>query len=151
MKMYWKSKKAFTLIELVIVIAIMAVLAAIVIPMVTGIIGSAANTKGETNVQSLNTACQQFYTGITSGTINTSNFTKADGSSMTVPKKTDSYIKKYQYARTATVADALKYGGLDEDVLEGVVFDSTSLLYDPSGAAGSAVNATDLLVNLNYR
>lgn len=150
MKNYWKSKKAFTLIELVVVIAIIAVLAAIAIPMVTGIINSATNARGETNAQSLNTACQQFYDGVASGMINTSNFTKATGSSMTVPKKTDSYIKKYQYAKTATVADAMKYSGLNEDVLDGVVFDSTSLLYDPSGVAGAAVSATDLLVDLNY-
>ncbi|MGN0537923.1 MAG: prepilin-type N-terminal cleavage/methylation domain-containing protein [Acutalibacteraceae bacterium] len=151
MKSYWKSKKAFTLVELVVVIAVIAVLTAIAVPMVTGLISSATNAKGATNVQSLNTACQQFYDGIASGIINTSNFTRADGSSMLVPNKTDSYIKKYQYAKTATVADAMKYSGLDEDVLDGVVFDSKSLLYDPSGAEGTAVSGTDLLIDLNYR
>lgn len=150
MKSYLKSKKAFTLVELVVVIAVIAVLSAIAIPMVTGIINSATNAKGATNAQSLNTACKQFYDGVASGMINTSNFTKADGSSMIVPSKTDSYIKRSQYAKTATVADAMKYSGLDEDVLDGIVFDSKGLSYDPSGAEGTAVSATDLLVNLNY-
>lgn len=144
------SKKGFTLVELVVVIAIIAILAAIAIPVATSITRSAVDSKGETNVSTLDNACQAFYTGLVCGTIHNGNFTKAAGSSMNVPAKTDRFVIKQIKAKTATVADVLKYNGLGEDVLYGVVFDSAHLKYDPSGAAGSSVSKTSTLDSLNY-
>ena len=49
------SKKGFTLVELVIVIAVIAVLAAILIPTFSGILNNAKVTKYKANVNSMNT------------------------------------------------------------------------------------------------
>lgn len=144
------SKKGFTLVELVVVIAIIAILAAIAVPVAISITNSAIASKGETNVSTLDNACKTFYTGVVCGTIHNGNFTKATGSSMNVPAKTDRFVVKQIKAKTATIADVLKYNGLGEDVLDGVVFDSAHLQYDPSGTAGTSVIKTSTLDSLNY-
>ncbi len=55
MKKLLKNKKGFTLIELIVVIAILAILAGILIPSVMNYIGSAEDARDEANARSLYT------------------------------------------------------------------------------------------------
>lgn len=53
------TKKGFTLVELVIVIAVIAVLSAIIIPVTGSIVSNAKETVDKTTVKALNTALAQ--------------------------------------------------------------------------------------------
>lgn len=53
--------KGFTLVELMIVVAILAVLASIAIPMYNGYIETARNTEGWNNLQSLKLSQEEYF------------------------------------------------------------------------------------------
>lgn len=55
------QNKGFTLIELMVVIAIIAILAAIAIPQYSQYVINAKTTHAKSNLQTLNTAEQQYY------------------------------------------------------------------------------------------
>ena len=57
-----KSKKGFTLIEMIIVIAIIAVLLLIMVPTMNGFVKTAQNEKDLANARSLYTAAKAQYT-----------------------------------------------------------------------------------------
>lgn len=116
-KIIKNSKKAFTLVELVVVIAVLAIIAAIAIPSVITVIASSTESQGVTDAQTLSEACENFYVAVSTGEVNTLNFTKATGSSMRVPTKTATYTSRKACAKTATIADVLKYNGLAEGIL----------------------------------
>ena len=61
MKMPKRGEKGFTLVELLIVLAILAVLAAVVIPNVTGMFGRGASQAYETDQETMQMACATFY------------------------------------------------------------------------------------------
>ncbi len=56
-----RGEKGFTLVELLIVLAILAVLAAVVIPNVTGMFGRGAEQAWETDLKTIQTASATFY------------------------------------------------------------------------------------------
>lgn len=59
-----KSKKGFTLVELIVVIAILGILAALVVPQVTGYIEKAQESTDQANAQMLYTAGQLYVTDL---------------------------------------------------------------------------------------
>lgn len=62
-----KSKKGFTLVELIVVIAILGILAALVVPQVTGYIEKAQESTDQANAQMLYTAGQLYLTDLEVG------------------------------------------------------------------------------------
>lgn len=144
--MKMKSKKGFTLVELVTVIAILAVLAAIAIPAVLVAIKNADESAGQTNAESLETACKIFYTGVISGQINKSNFDPADGSDMTIHYPGSSKTVRERDADSATVADVIKYSGLSESIVNDLRYDTSNriggyytctIIYQPQDTPGT--------------
>lgn len=62
-----KNEKGFTLIEMIIVIAIIAVLAAILSPMMSGYVSEANKSKDAANQKNLTTAAEAAVTSVISG------------------------------------------------------------------------------------
>lgn len=72
-----KSKKGFTLVELIVVIAILGILAALVVPQVTGYIEKAQKNTDQANAQMLYTAGQLYLTDLeVAGTTLPDSFTE---------------------------------------------------------------------------
>lgn len=109
------SKKAFTLVELVVVIAVLGILAAIAIPMITGITQNATASARETEAASLNQACKTFFISVSAGTI-TSESVSGNGVtySTTIPSKNSAQFKKDDAANKLLVKDAAYHNGLDD-------------------------------------
>lgn len=83
-----KNKKGFTLVELVIVIAVLGIIAAIAIPTVTHVVNNANTSADESNAQAMELALKTYWSEI-------------EANQITSPT-----------ADTATVSDALKAQGI---------------------------------------
>lgn len=154
-----KSKKGFTLAELVTVVAILAILAAIAIPSVIVIVRNSDEARGKTNAESLETACKTFYTGVISGQINASNFVPAANSTMTIHGAGSSKTIRENDANTATVADVIKYSGLPENIVEDLRYDTNhriggyytcTIIYKPETTDGTTeLTMSTKIIDLN--
>lgn len=70
-----QSKKGFTLIELIVVIAILAILAAVLIPAINGWVKKADVNATKNNAATAKSAASILYTGVQSGEITASGVT----------------------------------------------------------------------------
>lgn len=153
-----KNKKGFTLIELVVTIGVLSILAAIAIPAAVSIARSAEESRGKTNAESLETACKVFYSGVTTGQINSSNFTPADGSSMTIHGWGTSMTVREKDADSATIADVLKYNGFGNAMIDGLYYQSApsggyyscNIIYNPDNSiTTTAITLNTKISDLN--
>ena len=60
-KILTKNQKGFTLVELIVVIAILGILAAIAVPRIIGTLDNASQRADETNAHVIETASQLYY------------------------------------------------------------------------------------------
>lgn len=74
-----QSKKGFTLVELIVVIAILAILAAVLIPAINGWVQKAGVSAAKNNASTVKSAASIMFTEAESG-----EATKADGTPVTI-------------------------------------------------------------------
>lgn len=106
------NKKGFTLVELVIVIAILAILVAIAIPTISHLIGNANTSVDESNANMVQTVIKTSVAEASAQTLQGS-VEKNGGTVTVVGDETKKTAKSY----TITMSELLKVYGLDEGVL----------------------------------
>lgn len=143
------KKRGFTLVELVVVIAILAILAAIAIPMIVGIINSAILTSGDSQAATLTRECKGIYSGVSTGSINSTYSRNADGTAVTfAPESGAANSTKTLAANNITIAQVKTYSGLDIDITTDYYYCTTAdtgsgyaignIIYSENGAPNVA-------------
>lgn len=122
------SKRAFTLVELVVVIAVLAIVAGIAVPTVAALVGSANKSSGEEQARMLNENCQLVYSEVKLGTINNTESKNSDGSAVTFAEpKNSNYSARNTAANTATIANVKSYAGLQSINCDNFYYCSSAL------------------------
>ncbi len=116
MKLPKRGEKGFTLVELLIVLAILAVLAAVVIPNVTGMFGRGAEQAYDTDLETIQMSASTFYFDIHNG---------PDVTGWTVGDGTDAHLYPTSDGAAGTQTATTFASGLGTGVigdLEGVIW-----------------------------
>ena len=128
------SKKGFTLVELVVVIAILSIFAAIALATVIMIMDNARDSAAGTDAHTLDAACKSYMAGIYSGSINDKEHGKSG--QLNLPSKYASNSLKRNAVKLATVINACEYQDLTsliDDIKSGkhniYVYDSQGTIY----------------------
>ena len=58
---YFKNEEAFTLLELIVVVAIIAILAAVIVPQISDVRGDAKEASVELDLKNMKTAVEKYY------------------------------------------------------------------------------------------
>ncbi len=104
-KMFMKKNSGFTLIEVLVVVAIIAIMMALLIPNVLGIRDRAADAKLKSKLNSFKSALQMYYNdkGVYPDTGGTANAIAITGASSKYMKDTMSELKYYNVMLADTV------------------------------------------------
>ena len=140
-----RSKHGFTLVELVVVIAVLGLLAAIAIPAVIGIISNASRSKEESNAAELERACKNYYTMVGSGMINSEEHGASTQSNL--PPLHGTTTQRVSAARAATVINVCEYAGLGQ-IKEELEDGAAIYVFDDEGALYPKQERDDLSDNL---
>lgn len=136
-----KCKKGFTLVELVVVIAVLGIIAAIAMPFVINLIHDAAITAEKSDASSLNQACREYYSAIIAGVVNDSS---PHGSTQgALPSPNSGSFTKLTAARNATPIFACEYAGLS-DIKNKIKAADSPYVYDGDGNIYAADDRKDL-------
>ena len=146
-----KSKSGFTLVELVVVIAILGVLAAIAIPSVVGIINNAGKNKERDNAKALDEGCVNYYEMVLSGLINEEDHGKSTQENL--PPKMATYSTQKAAAKSATVKNVCEFfelGEIQRQLENGVdiyVYDINGNVYTSEEADEKSISYTTVALN----
>ena len=136
-----KCKKGFTLVELVVVIAVLGIIAAIATPFVMNLIHDAAVTAEKSDASSLNQACREYYSAIISGVVN--NVSTHNSTQGGLPDPNSGSFSKLTAARAATPIYACEYAGL-HDIKSKIGAADSPYVYDADGNIFASYDRTDL-------